>query len=178
MRIRPNLLAAGAGIAVLLAVGVPAVASAQGGSTSSTTAAASGSASCPLRAAHQAVAAYLAAHPDVATEVAKIRALPRDQRPAARKAYLAQHPDVATAVHDLRASAGGDWVDVLAPVGDYLAAHPDVAALLDQLRSAPADQRKQIAENYLAAHPQTAGELRDAVKQLRQHARSCRTGGN
>jgi len=177
MRIRPNLLAAGAGLSVLLAVGVPAVAYAGSGSTSSpsTTTA---SASCPGHAARQAVAAYLAAHPDVAAEVAKLRALPRDQRPAARKAYLAQHPDVAKALHDARSAAGADWAGLLAPVGEYLAAHPDVSGLLDQLRSAPAGQRHQVAEDYLKAHPQTTGELRDAMKQMRQHARSCRAGGN
>ena len=52
------------------------------------------------------------------------------------------------------------------------------SGLLDQLRSAPAGQRHQVAEDYLKAHPQTTGELRDAMKQMRQHARSCRAGGN
>jgi hemophore-related protein len=178
MRIRPNLLAAGAGLSVLLAVGVPAVAYAESGSTPSTPSSPAAAATCPGQAARQAIAAYLAAHPDVAAEVAKIRSLPKDQRAAARKAYLAQHPDVAKALHAARASAGADLAGRLAPLGDYLAAHPDVSGLLDQLRDAPAAQRRQVAENYLKAHPQTKGELRDGLKQLRKHARSCRTGGN
>ena len=176
MRIRPNLLAAGVGLTALLAVGVPAVAYAEGGSPPSTTT--SAAASCPGQTAHKSIAAYLAAHPDVATEVAKLRALPKDQRAAARKAYLTQHPDVAKALHDLRVSAGADFASRLAPVGDYLAAHPDVAGLLDQLRTAADGQRRQVAADYLKAHPQTRGELRDALKQLRQHKQSCRAGGN
>jgi hemophore-related protein len=178
MRIRPNLLAAGAGLTVLLAVGVPAVAYAGGGSTPSTTTTTAASANCPGQTARKAVAAYLAAHPDVAAEVAKLHSLPKDQRPAARKAYLAQHADVAKALHDLRVSAGTDPASRLAAVGDHLAAHPDVSGLLDQLRSASAGQRHQVAEDYLKANPQTARELRGAMKQLRQHARSCRAGGN
>ena len=117
MRIRPNLLAAGVGLTVLLAVGVPAVAYAEGGSAPSTTTSAAAPASCPGQTARKAVATYLAAH-------------------------------------------------------------PDVAGLLDQLRTAAAGQRRQVAADYLKAHPQSRGELRDALKQLRQHARSCRAGGN
>ena len=49
MRIRPNLLAAGAGLTVLLAVGVPAVAYAESGSTPSTTAGTAAPANCPGR---------------------------------------------------------------------------------------------------------------------------------
>lgn len=175
MRIRKSLLAAGSGVAVLLAVGVPAVAYAEGsGSSGSTTT----SASCPRHDLHKAVSDYLAAHPDVAAEVRQIHALPADQRAAARKAYLAQHPDVAAALHGLRAQATGDWADALAPVGAYLAAHPDVADLLTQLKNAPSAQRHQVAEDYLSAHPGTKAELRDAMREMRQHARSCRTGGN
>ena len=178
MRIRPNLLAAGAGLSVLLAVGVPAVAYAESGSTSSPTTTTAAAAGCPGHAARQAVTAYLAAHPDVAAEVAKLRSLPKDQRAAARKAYLAQHPDVAKALQDARTSAGAGLAGRLGSLGDYLAAHPDVATLLDQLRAAPAGQRGQVAQAYLTAHPQTKTELRDGLKQLRQHARSCRAGGN
>ena len=175
MRIRKSLLAAASGAAVLLAVGVPAVAYAEGSGSGGTT---STTASCPRQDMHKAVAAYLAAHPDVAAELKKIHALPADQRAAARKAYLAQHSDVATALHDLRAQAKGDWADALAPVGAYLAAHPDVADLLTQLKNASAAQRKQVAQDYLSAHPGTQAELRGALKAVRQHARSCRTGGN
>jgi len=178
MRIRPNLLAAGAGITVLLAVGVPAVAYAESGSTSSPSTGTTAAANCPGHEARQAIASYVAAHPDVAAELAKLRALPKDQRAAARKAYLAQHPDVAKALQDARTSAGAGLAGRLGRVGDFLAAHPDAATLLDQLRAAPAGQRAQVAEKYLEAHPQTKSELLDALKQRRQQARSCRTGGN
>jgi hemophore-related protein len=180
MRIRTSVLAVGSGIAVLFAVGVPAVAYAEGSGSGSSASGSSASApaSCPRQDRHKAVADYLAGHPDVAAEVKTIRALPADQRAAARKAYLAQHPDVAKALKSLRGQATGDWADVLAPVGDYLAAHPDVADLLTQLKDAPAAQRHQVAENYLTAHPGTQAELRAAVTTVRQHARACRTGGN
>ena len=178
MRIRPNLLAAGAGITVLLAVGVPAVASAESGSTPSAGTSTAAAANCPAKVARQSIATYVAAHPDVAEEMAKFRALPKDQRPAARKAYLAQHADVAKALQSARTAAGAGLAGRLGSLGDFLAAHPDAATLLDQLRAAPAGQRRQVAEAYLKAHPKTTGELRDARKQLRQHARSCRTGGN
>ena len=176
MRIRPNLLAAGVGFTVLLAVGVPAAAYAQGASTPSASTAAAAT-TCPGQKARTAVATYLAAHPGVAAEVAELRTLPADQRAAARKAYLTQHTDVAQALHDLRVSAGADGASRLAAVGDFLAAHPDVAGLFDQLRTA-AGQRRQVAADHLTAHPQTRGELRDALTQLRRHARSCRAGGN
>jgi hemophore-related protein len=178
MRIRPNLLAAGAGLAVVLAVGVPAVASAESGSTSSSGTSTAAATNCPGQAARQAVASYVAAHPDVAEEFAKLRALPKDQRPAARKAYLAQHADVAQALRAARTSAGTGAAARLGSLGDYLAAHPDVATFLDQLRAAPAGSRRQVAQAYLTAHPQVRAELRDGLKQLRQHARSCRAGGN
>ena len=176
MRIRPKLLAAGAGITALLAVGVPAVASAESGSTPSTGTSTATAASCPGQAARQSIATYVAAHPDVAVEIAKLRALPQDQRAAARKADLTQHPDVATALRDARTGAG--LAGRLGSLGDFLAAHPDAATLLDQLRTAPAGQRTQFAEKYLDAHPQTKTELLAGLKQLRQHARSCRAGGH
>ena len=178
MRIRPNLLVAGAGLSVLLAVGVPAVASAESGSTPSAGTSTAAAANCPGQAARQAIAGYVAAHPDVAEEMAKLRALPKDQRPAARKAYLAQHADVAKALQDARTAAGAGLAGRLGSLGDFLAAHPDVATLLDQLRAAPAGQRAQVAQTYLSAHPQTKTELLAGLKQLRQHARSCRAGGN
>ena len=178
MRIRPNLLVAGAGLAVVLAVGVPAVASAESGSTPSAGTSTAAATNCPAQAARQSIATYVAAHPDVAEEMAKLRALPKDQRAAARKAYLAQHPDVAKALQAARTSAGAGLAGRLGSLGDFLAAHPDAATLLDQLRAAPAGQRAQVAEKYLDAHPQTKTELLDALKQRRQHARSCRAGGH
>ncbi|HEV7211830.1 MAG TPA: hemophore-related protein [Blastococcus sp.] len=179
MRIRRSVLAAGSGLAVLLAVGVPAVAYAESGSGSgaSTSTSSSTSASCPVQDLRKARASYLAAHQDVAAEVKKIRALPADQRAAARKAYLAQHPDVATDLKALRGTATGDWADALASAGGFLAAHPDVAGLLTQLENAPAAQRHQLAQDYLTAHPGTQAELRGALTTLRGHARACRTGG-
>jgi heme-binding protein len=176
MHIRPKLLAAGAGLTVLLAVGVPAVASAEGGSTPSAGTSTAAAATCPGQQARQAIATYVAAHPDVAEEMAKLRATPKDQRAAARKTYLAQHADVAAALRNARSSAG--LAGRLGSLGDFLAAHPDVATLLDQLRSAPAGQRAQAAQSYLSAHPQTKTELLAGLKQLRQHAGSCRAGGH
>ncbi|MGZ4544563.1 MAG: hemophore-related protein [Blastococcus sp.] len=176
MRIRRSVLAAGSGLAVLLAVGVPAVAYADGSGGSGTST--STSASCPVQDLHKARASYLAAHPDVAAEVKTIRALPADQRAAARKAYLAQHPDVAAALKTLRGTATGDWADALASVGGFLSAHPDVAGLLTQLEHAPAAQRRQVAQDYLTAHPGTQAELRAALTAVRRQARSCRTAGN
>lgn len=174
MRIRKSVLAVGSGLVVLLGVGVPAVAYADGGTGSGGT---SASASCPRHDVRTAVKNYLAAHPDVAAEVTKLRSLPADQRAAARKAYLAQHPDVASALHHVRGTATADWAAALVPVAGYLADHPDVADLLAQLEKAPAAQRHQVASDYLAAHPGTQADLRSAVKALRQSARACRTGG-
>ena len=178
MNIRPKLLAAGAGLTVLLAVGVPAVASAESGATPSAGTSTAAAATCPGQEARQAIATYVAAHPDVAEEMAKLRAMPKADRPAARKAYLAEHADVAKALRAARSSAGVGLPGRLGSLGDFLAAHPDVATLLDQLRAAPAGHRSQVAQTYLSAHPQTKAELLAGLKELRQHARSCRAGGN
>lgn len=185
MRIRTNVLVAGSGLAVVLALGAPAVAFAgETGPTASSSSSPAGStngadpASCPGHDVHRAVASYLTAHPDVAAELKTIHALPAGQRAAARKAYLVQHADVAQALKQIRSQARGSWADLLAPVGDYLSAHPEVADLLTQLKNAPAGQRHQVAESYLAAHPAVQGELKGAMTSLRQHARSCRTGGS
>ena len=177
MRIRRSVLAAGSGLAVLLAVGVPAVAYAESGSGTSTSASTSSSTSCPVQDLRKARASYLAAHPDVAAEMKTIRALPADQRAAARKAYLTQHPDVAAALKALRGTATSDWADAVASIGGFLSAHPDVADLLTQVEKAPAAQRHQVAQDYLTAHPGTQSELRAALTAERQQARSCRTGG-
>ena len=93
MRIRPNLLAAGAGLTVLLAVGVPAVAYAESGSTSSPSTP-TAAATCPGHAGPPGRRRL----PGRASRRRRGgREAPRpaeDQRAAARKAYLAQHPDV------------------------------------------------------------------------------------
>jgi hemophore-related protein len=149
MRTRTRLLLAGGTTAAVLAVGVP-VALADGGSSSPP------SAGC----AHP-VKDYLAAHPDVATELTTLKGLPADQRKAARQQWTAAHPDLAaglTAARQQVAGRAGARLDVAA---DQLAAHPDVKALLDQLKAAPAGQRAQVREQYLAAHAGVRAELRD-----------------
>lgn len=181
MRTRKRVLLAGSGLAVALAVGVPAVAFAadggSGGSTPTTTTASSSPSatpSCPGKEVRQAVAQYLKEHPDVAAEWQKIRALPAGQRAAERKAYLAAHPDVKAALQQIRQQAQGSWADVLGAAGDFLAGHPQLADLLDQLRDAPAGQREQVAQTYLSQHPGVTVQLRQAVRDVRQHARACR----
>ncbi|QIS11811.1 hemophore-related protein [Nocardia arthritidis] len=60
------------------------------------------------------VSAYLAGHPDVAAEVAKIKGLPKDQRKQERHEYFRSHPAVA---NDMKAA--------LQPIRDYRqACHP------------------------------------------------------
>jgi hemophore-related protein len=46
--------------------------------------------------------AFLAAHPDIAAEIAKVKALPADQRRAEIKAWLKDHPDARAAIRDWR----------------------------------------------------------------------------
>ena len=175
MRIRTRALVAGSGLAVVLACAVPAIALADSGSTGTPSA---GAATCPARDRHQAVATYLRDHPDVAQELKTIKALPADQRPAARKQYLAANPDVKSGLAQLRGQVAGDWAAQLGAAGDFLAAHPDVAALLDQVRSAPDGQRQQAAQSYLAAHPGTQAQLRAGATAARQLRKSCAGTGN
>lgn len=85
-------LAGVAGFAVI-ALAVPGVATADTPQCSSEALAAA-------RADSRAqVRAYLASHPDVATEFAKIKALPKDQRRAEWQSYKQSHPQEA---QDLR----------------------------------------------------------------------------
>lgn len=154
MRTRTRLALAGGTVAAVLAVGVPA-ALADGGPSSPSPAGASAS-SC----AHP-VKDYLAANPDVATELKALKALPRDQRRAARQQWATAHPDLAAGLKAAQQQVegrGGARLDVAA---DQLAAHPDVKALLDQVKNAPAGQRAQVRKDYLAAHPGVRAELRD-----------------
>ena len=81
-------LLAGVGIAAV-AVAVPLVAV----STASAEPSSSTASSCPRLAVHSEVAQYLAAHPDVAAEIADLKKLPHDQRASARQQYLAAHPE-------------------------------------------------------------------------------------
>ena len=46
--------------------------------------------------------AFLKAHPDIAAEIAKVKALPADQRRAEIKTWLTSHPDARTAIRDWR----------------------------------------------------------------------------
>lgn len=50
------------------------------------------------------VQAYLASHPDAAAEVAKIKALPKDQRRAEWQSYKQSHPQEAQDLRDARAA--------------------------------------------------------------------------
>jgi hemophore-related protein len=43
------------------------------------------------------------AHPDIAAEIAKVKALPVDQRRAEIRQWLADHPDARKAIRDWRA---------------------------------------------------------------------------
>lgn len=87
-----------------LAIAMPAAASADPGPQCNPAAAAQARADSAPK-----VAAFLAAHPDFAAEIAKMRGLPKDQRKAERTAYRQAHPQEAqdfknarAAIHDYR----------------------------------------------------------------------------
>ncbi|WP_433657859.1 hemophore-related protein [Nocardia sp. CA-128927] len=87
-----------------LAIAMPASASADPGPQCNPAAAAQARADSAPK-----VAAFLAGHPDFAAEVAKVHALPKDQRKAERTAYRQAHPQEAqdfknarAAIHDYR----------------------------------------------------------------------------
>lgn len=176
MRTRTRALVAGSGLAVALAVGVPVALADTGGSAPSTPATASSTTTASCSVPHP-VADYLKAHPDVVQEEKTIRALPKDQRAAARKAYLSQHADVASALKQAAQQARADWPQRIAPAGQYLAAHPDLAGLLDQLKAAPQAQQAGIAQKYLADHPHAPREVQGLIRALRGHAGTCATTG-
>jgi hemophore-related protein len=50
----------------------------------------------------EAWAAFMKAHPDIAAEVAKVKALPAAERRAEVRQWLADHPDARTAIRDWR----------------------------------------------------------------------------
>lgn len=50
----------------------------------------------------EAWAAFMKAHPEIAAEVAKVKALPPDERRAEVKKWLSDHPDARTAIRDWR----------------------------------------------------------------------------
>lgn len=97
------------GVAVAAAIAVPAVSYA---ATTSSTQDTGSSASCTVgdRAAARATSAplvrdYLAAHPDVNTELTKIKDMPKDQRRAEAKTYFTAHPDVKDALKQAGAAS-------------------------------------------------------------------------
>jgi hemophore-related protein len=51
----------------------------------------------------EAWAAFMTAHPDIAAEIAKVKALPVDQRRAEIRQWLADHPEARKAIRDWRA---------------------------------------------------------------------------
>jgi hemophore-related protein len=123
---RLPIIAGAAGAAVLAAtlLAVPAIADNGSSSTSSST-----STTAPLTTRQKAAidsfladhpllahaladraaawAGFLTAHPDIATEIAKVMALPVDQRRAEIRGWFAQHPEARKAIvawrSDLRA---------------------------------------------------------------------------
>jgi len=119
---RLPVIAGAAAVAILTGslIAVPALA--QGGSSS---AASSSAATAPLTASEKAAVdgfladhpllahaladraaawdAFLKAHPDIAAEIAKVKALPADQRRAEIKTWLTKHPEARQAIGDWRA---------------------------------------------------------------------------
>lgn len=160
MRTRTRLALAGGVTAAVLAVGVP-VALADGGSTSSPSPSSSATPSTSTASCPVPVKDYLAAHPEVATELTTLKGLPADQRKAARKQWVTANPTLAAGLRAAEQQVAGRRLVRLDVAADQLAAHPDVKALLDQLKSAPAGQRAQVRKAYLQAHPGVRAELRD-----------------
>ncbi|MFI6170747.1 hemophore-related protein [Nocardia sp. NPDC051052] len=82
-----------------LAIALPAAASADPGLQCNPAAAAQARADSAPR-----IAAFLAGHPDFAAEIAKVRALPKDQRKAEWKSYRQAHPQEAQDFKNARAA--------------------------------------------------------------------------
>jgi hemophore-related protein len=168
-------LVAGIGIAAV-AVAVPVVvvstASAQDSPSTSSTAAAN----CPRLDLRKQVKDYLAAHPDVARELATLRALPQDQRAQARRQYLAAHPDVAAQLQQFRQDRRGTWAEVAGQRTAELDKYPAVQALLQDLATTPSGQRAAEAKKYLADHPDAKSQLRQLRSDDRARLQTCRAG--
>jgi hemophore-related protein len=168
-------LVAGIGIAAV-AVAVPLVvvstASAQDSPSSSSTAAPS----CPRQELRQQVEDYLAAHPDVAKEIATIRSLPRDQRAQARTQYLAAHPDVAAQLKEFRQDRRGTWAEAVGRRAAELDRYPAVQALVQDLATTPAGQRAAEAKKYLADHADARSQLKQLRSDNRTRLQTCRAG--
>jgi hemophore-related protein len=166
-------LLAGIGIAAV-AVTVPLVvistASADPAPSGSTTS----STSCPRQSVRQEVQTYLTAHPDVAAEMKTIRALPQDQRAAARKQYLAAHTDVAAQLKTFRQDRRGAWAEATGARTAELDKYPAVKALDEDLAKTPAGQRAAEAKKYLAAHSDARTQLKQLRADQRSHAQTCK----
>jgi hemophore-related protein len=166
-------LLAGVGIAAV-AVTVPlvVVSTADAGPSTSTSAQ-----NCPGLAARQALTDYLAAHPDVAQELATLRKLPQGQRPQARQQYLAAHPDVAAQLKQMRTDRRGTWAEVAGQRAADLDKYPAVKVMVEQLGKTPAGQRAEAARQYLAAHSDAKAQLKQLRADNRSRLQSCRSGG-
>ena len=170
-------LLAGVGIAAV-AVTVPlvVVSTASAEPSSSPASSSSPSASCPRLALHQEVKQYLAAHPDVAAEIADLKKLPQDQRAAARKQYLATHSDVAAQLKTFRQDRRGTWAEVAGGAAAELDKYPAVKAMVEQLGKTPAGQRAAAAKQYLADHADAKAQLKELRTDHRTRLQACRAG--
>jgi hemophore-related protein len=164
-------LLAGVGItAVAVAVPLVVVSTASAAPSSST------SSSCPRQAVHQEVQQYLTDHPDVAAEIADLKKLPQDQRPAARQKYLAAHPDVAAQLKTFRQDRRGAWAEGAGARAAELDKYPAVKAMVEQLGKTPAGQRAAAAKQYLADHADAKDQLKQLRTDNRTRVQSCRAG--
>jgi hemophore-related protein len=127
---RMTIIAGGAATAILAGTLLAVPALAEGGSSSASS---STAAQGPLTAtekdaidgfladhlglAHalagraEAWAAFLKAHPDIATEIAKVKTLPAGERRAEVKKWLSDNPDARTAIRDWRSAIRGQRQD-------------------------------------------------------------------
>ena len=169
-------LLAGVGIAAV-AVTVPlVVASTASAEPSSAPTSSSTASSCPRIAVHQEVQQYLAAHPDVAAEIADLKKLPQDQRAAARKDYLTAHTDVAAQLKTFRQDRRGTWAEVAGARAAELDKYPAVKTMFEQLGQTPAGQRAAAAKQYLADHADAKAQLKQLRTDNRTRVQSCRAG--
>ena len=165
-----SLLAGVGTAAVAVAVLLVAVSTASAGPGPST------SSTCPRLAVRPEVQQYLAAHPDVAAEIATLRQLPQDQRASARTQYLTAHPDVATQLKTFRQDRRGSWAEAAGGAAAELDKYPAVKAMVEQLGQTAAGQRAAAAEQYLAAHPDARAQLKQFRADNRTRVLSCRAG--
>jgi hemophore-related protein len=168
-------LVAGIGIAAV-AVTVPLVVVSAASAQDSPSTSPAAAATCPRLDLRKEVTSYLAAHPDVAHEIATLRALPHDQRAQARRQYLAAHPDVAARLKQFRQDRRGTWAEVAGGRAAELDKYPAVQALVQDLATAPAGQRAAEAKTYLAAHPDARTQLQKLRSDVRARLQTCRAG--